>query len=88
MPASLSSAPEPENDRTDLRGAAVAVVVALAWCVEPHAGAELLLVGAHRHLESLTALDAFDREELTDGEAERLAAFTLDATAGETAKEF
>src|SRR5581483_4647157 len=54
--------------------AAVAQVLALARGVEADAGAELLAVGAHRHLARLGVLDAEDRELLAAGQAERLAA--------------
>jgi hypothetical protein len=49
---------------------AVAEVVALPWRVEPDARAELLTVGAHRHLARLGVLDALDRELLAPGEPE------------------
>ena len=52
----------------------MAKVLALARRVEPDAGAELLVVGAHRHLARLAVLDADDRELLAAGQAERLAA--------------
>ena len=48
-------------------------VLALARRVEADARAELLVVGAHRHLARLAVLDAGDRELLAAGEAERLA---------------
>ena len=46
-------------------------VLALARRVEPHAGAELLVVRAHGHLARLAVLDAGDRELLAAGQAER-----------------
>ena len=47
-------------------------VLALARRVETDARAELLVVGAHRHLARLAVLDAVDRERLAAGQAERL----------------
>src|SRR5207244_4548730 len=44
---------------------------------EPHDSAELLVVGAHRHLARLGVLDPRDRELLAPGEAEGLAALTI-----------
>ena len=53
---------EPQDVRED---PAVPEVLALARRVETDAGAELLVVGAHRHLVRLAVLDAVDRERLT-----------------------
>src|SRR5579872_774076 len=52
--------------------AAVLEVLALARRVEADAGAELFVVGAHRHLVGVPVVDARDRELLAAGEAERL----------------
>src|SRR5215211_2500520 len=66
--ARLSRQQTSEHERQD---AAVAQVLALAWRVEAEAGAELLLVRAHRQLARLPVLDAGDRELLAAAEAER-----------------
>src|SRR5262249_33658863 len=55
-----------------LEDAAVAEVLPLAGRVEPETRAELLVVGAHRHLVGLAALEASDRELLASGQPERL----------------
>src|SRR5215208_6844501 len=66
----------PEHERQD---AAVAQVLALAWRVEAEAGAEFLLVRAHRHLARLPVLDSGDRELLAAAEAERRRSLALHA---------